>query len=145
MNFNIDCFRDTLKFCIENIDYDEDGENWDVKCVNLNTLYDANELKKYPKKEIMLSVVQLNECGFIKVLSKFPENKPYLNRCSIEGITFNGYQFFELVREHSVWEKTKSIANKFGNHTLKFIEDIAHDIAVESAKQAVTMMMVKNQ
>lgn len=137
MNINIDCLRDTLKYCIDNIDFEEDEDSWNVKNVNLIMLYNANELKEYSKKEIMLSVVQLDECGFIKVLTKFPENKPYLDRCSIEGITFRGYQFYESTREPSTWEKTKSIVNKVGNHTLKFIEDTAQKMAVTATTALV--------
>lgn len=137
MNINIDCIRETLKFCIDNIDYEEDDDSWKVKTVNLIILYNSDELKKYSKKEIMLSVVQLDECCFIKILTKFPENKPYLDRCSIEGITFRGYQFYESIRDPSTWEKTKLIANKIGNHTLKFIEDTAQKMAVTATSTLV--------
>lgn len=75
----------------------------------------------------------------------FPENKPYLERCFIEDVTFRGYQFIESVREPSIWNKTKTIAAKVGNHTLSFIESIAYDVAIEEAKQAVTIMMTNKQ
>lgn len=130
MNLNLDCFRDTLKYCIDHIDYEETNHSWKVITVNLDNLYNSDELKTYLKKEIMISVVHLDECGFIKVLSKFPENKPYVDRCTIEGVTFKGHQFYENIREPSTWEKTKNIANSIGNHSLKFIEDTAQKCAV---------------
>ena len=55
-----------------------------------------------------------------------------------------GYQFAETVRESNVWEKTKSIASRVGNHTLDFIEGVAHDVAVEMGKQAVVIAMTGN-
>lgn len=143
MQINIDCFKDVLKYCVDNIDYEEDGDSWNTKCVNLFMMYEATNLD-YEKKDIMRSVLKLDECGFIKIFSKFPENKPYLDRCSIEDVTFRGYQFIESVREPSVWEKTKSITSKVGNHTLGFIESVAHDVSVEIAKEAMKIAMWKN-
>lgn len=140
MQINMDCFKDVLKFCVDNIDYIEDGESWVVNYVNLPMMYESPELN-YENKDIMRSVIKLKECGFIKVLSQYPEDKPYLDRCSIEDVTFRGYQFIESIREPSIWEKTKSITGKIGNHTLGFIEKVAHDIAVVSAKEAIKNMM----
>lgn len=52
-----------------------------------------------------------------------------------------GHQFYESIKPQPIWDKTKSIVSKVGVHTLGFIEGVAHDIAVESAKQAVTISM----
>ena len=143
MQINIDCFKDVLQFCVDNIDYEEDGDSWNTQYVKLIMLYESPKLN-YDKKDIMRSVLKLIECGFIKISSKFPDNKPYLERCSIEDVTFRGYQFIESVREPSVWEKTKTIATKVGNHTLYFLESVAHDLAVEAGKEAVAIAMCKN-
>lgn len=141
MQINLDCLKDVLIYCINNIDYEEEHNNWYTKTVNLNLLYEANELKDYDRKDIMRSVLKLKECGYITISTYFPENKPYLERCSIEDITMRGYQFADTIKEPTIWDRTKSIASKVGNHTLGFIEGVAHDIAVESAKQAVAIMM----
>lgn len=52
-------------------------------------------------------------------------------------------KFLETIKPELIWNKTKSIISKVGVHTLNFIEDIAHDVAVESAKQAVTIAMTQ--
>ena len=140
MQINMDCFKDVLKFCVDNIDYKEDENSWNTQCVNLIMMYDSPDLN-YEKKDIMRSVLKLDECGFIKILTKFPDDKPYLERCSIEDVTWRGYQFIESIWEPSIWEKTKSITGKIGNHTLGFIEKVAHDVAVQSAKEAIKIMM----
>ena len=142
MVINIDCFKDVLLFLTNNIKYKECEGSWIVQGVDLGTLYDATELKQYNKEDIMYSVVKLDECNFIKVSSKFPSNKPYLERCSIEDVTFAGHRFIETVKEPTIWEKTKSVAKKVGNHTIGFLEGTAHDIAVESAKQAVSIAIM---
>lgn len=79
MNINIDCFRDTLKYCIDHIDYEEDSDSWITKTVDLIMLYESKELKEYKKKDIMRSVIYLDECDFINIQSKYPPNKPYLD------------------------------------------------------------------
>lgn len=41
----------------------------------------------------------------------------------------------------NTWEKTKTIANKVGNHTIEFMEGVAHDVAVEFAKEFIAISM----
>lgn len=41
MNMNLDCFKDVLSYCVDNIDYTETSEGWMVYYVDLNMLYDA--------------------------------------------------------------------------------------------------------
>lgn len=145
MQINLDCLKDVLLFCIDNIDYEEVGGNsWTTKTVNLDMLYDSLGTTKYSRKDIMRSVLKLKESYYISVLKYYPENKPYLDSCFIDDITMRGYQFAETVRESTVWEKTKSIASKVGNHTLGFIEGVAHDVAVEMGKQAIVIAMTGN-
>lgn len=142
MQINIDCMKDVLEFCINNIDYETYEDTWITKYVNLNSLYTAEELsKKYEKKDIMRSVLKLEENHFIKVIAQTPPNKPYIDNCYIEDITMHGYYFYEATKEPSIWQKTKSIASKVGNHALDFIENVAHDIAVESAKEIIKISL----
>ena len=145
MEINIDCLREVLQYCVDNIDYQESNDDdWEAKHVNLIMLYDSDLKYRYTKKEIMYSVVKLEECHFIKVFQKFPPDRPYLERCTIEDVTFRGHQFLDSIKDPTIWEKTKSVAKTVGNHTLSFLEGTAHDIAVESAKIAVSAM-IKNR
>jgi len=40
-----------------------------------------------------------------------------------------------------VWKQTKDIIKNAGIHTLEFIEQVAHDVAVEAAKEMVKISM----
>lgn len=141
MQMNIDCIKDVLQYCIKNIDYKEDHKNdWSTTIVNLDILYEAEELKNYSRKDIMRSVLKLDEYKFIKVVSKFPENRPYLQRCSIEDITVKWYEFAEATKDPTIWQKTKSVVGSLGNQALSFVGQIAHDIAVESAKEMINIV-----
>lgn len=142
MQINIDCLRDVLGYCIENIDYEPYEDSWITKQVGLDDLYQAEKLvKHYSRKDIMRSILKLEECCFIKFTTKTPPDKPYIDSCLIEDITVRGYKFYESTKEPNIWDKTKSVIEKVGNHTLGFIENVAHDIAVETAKEAIAVAM----
>lgn len=53
------------------------------------------------------------------------------------------HKFYESIQSEHIWDKTKSVISKVGVHTLDFIEGVARDVAVESAKQAVTISMMQ--
>lgn len=141
MRINIDCIRDVLIYCINYLDYIENGNVWKREVVDLKEIYTSKDLCEYKKKDIMYSVLKLKEAGYIITAHEYPQNETYINDCLIIDVTMKGHQFAETIKETTIWEKTKSIVSKIGNHTLVFVEGIAHDIAVESAKQAVTIMM----
>lgn len=79
----------------------------------------------------------------IEVSDIFPVNKSITERCKICEVTYVGHNFYSTIQPESIWKKTKSIIGKIGNHTLSFIETVAHDVAIESAKQAITITMMK--
>ena len=141
MRINIDCLRNVLMYCINNLDYIENGNIWKTEPVDLQEIYKAKDLHEYPKKDIMYSILKLKEAGYIITALEQPKIETYINDCLIIDVTMKGHQFAETIKESTVWEKTKTIVSKIGNHTLGFIEAVAHDIAVESAKQAVSIML----
>ena len=107
-------------------------------------LYNSDELKEFEKKEIMYSVMKLYEYRFITVSKIQPTNgQQYFDSCEITDVTVYGHDFYNSIQEDTIWNKTKNIVCQVGNHTLKFIEDTAQKIAVESAKQAVTITMMQ--
>lgn len=141
MRINIDCLRDVLLYCINNLDYIGNGYIWKCEYVALDDMYKSAELQQYQKKDIMYSVLKLKESGYIITSLEQPKNETYINDCLIVDVTMKGHQFAENIKEPTVWNKTKSIANKVGNHTLHFLEEIAHDVAVEIAKQTISVIM----
>lgn len=139
MTINEDCIRDILGYLVKNIDYEKDIDgSFRVVQVSLFQLYkDADLSTLYKDKDIMYSVLKLLEIHFIKVSDIFPKNQSIIDRCAICEVTYTGHKFYETIQPESVWNKTKSIVGKIGNHTLGFIESVAHDVAVESAKEFV--------
>lgn len=140
MELNESCVRDVLIFCKNNIDYKElsDG-TFHVVSVSLQQLFNSYLNNSYSHKEIMYTVLKLNEVNFIKISNRNPENSAsYINNCMINEITYSGHKFLAATEPETVWNKTKGIIGKVGNHTLEFVENVAHDVAVESAKALVS-------
>ena len=53
MCLDINCIRDIIIYCVENIDYKEIPVNsWKVISVSLDKLYNSEKLSKYEKKDI---------------------------------------------------------------------------------------------
>ena len=135
MKLNPDCIRDVLLYLEENIKID----NRTFMPISLKSLQEVFE--NYSEEDIFYSVYNLKQAKFIE--GKFTDIKDTkMAICEIQNITYVGHQFLETVRPKPIWDKTKSVVTKVGVHTLGFIEEIAHDIAVESAKQAVSVAML---
>lgn len=137
--------RIILKYCVEHLDYEEISlEKWQEKSITLKKLYGNEELKCFEKKEIMYSVMKLYEYGFITVWHIQPtQGQSYFDNCDITDVTVTGHDFYNSILEDTIWNKTKNVVSQVGNHTLKFIEDTAQKIAVESAKQVVSITMMQ--
>jgi len=144
MNINIDCIRKIIKYCADNLNYIESiDDTWGEDFIDLHSLYNAKELENFSKKDIMYSVLKLAEYRYIVLSDVFPTNKPYLEKCTICDITVYGHNFLASIEDETIWNKTKKVVSKVGNHTLGFIEQTAQMVATESAKQAVTILMTQ--
>lgn len=145
MKINEECIRDVLGYIIENIDYKKENNKMHIVEVSLLKLYNDKLLSsKYEEKDIMYSVLKLLEIQFIKVSDIFPINKSVIERCAICEVTYSGHKFYATIQPEPIWEKTKSIIARIGNHTLDFIENVAHDVAVEAAKEVIDVTVWKN-
>lgn len=130
MKLNPDCIRDVLLYLEENLKI-EDGS---FSTISLHTL--QKNLTQYSKEDVFYSVYNLKEIHFIEGIFRGADNSE-MYVCHVNNITYAGHQFLNTVRPQSVWDKTKTIAGKVGVHTLGFLESVAHDVAVELAKQLV--------
>ena len=134
MEMNIDCIRDILSFIVDTQTIDD---NLTIVPIQVNDIYDGEKLKNYSKQEIFYSLTLLKEGGYILCTSSSYSNVVVL--FEVIRITYKGHTFYESIREQTVWEQAKSAAKQVGNHTLEFIESIAHDIAVEGVKTIISM------
>ena len=54
MQMNLECIKDVLLYCVNNIKIKKVGNDWKIDKVNLETLYNADELKKYDQIDICI-------------------------------------------------------------------------------------------
>lgn len=129
MEMNINCMRDVLSYIIEN---QKINDNLQILPTKTKEIYDSDSLKKYTKQELFYSLYLLNDGEYIKCFKMNCDNT--VNYIEVSKVTYKGHRFYETVREPTVWEKTQSILKKAGIHTLEFVMQVAHDVAVESVK-----------
>lgn len=142
MKMNEDCIRDILKYLVENlsikIENNKGGFN-DITMLGVIKEFD----NKYTKEDIWYSVYNLSQDRFIDTNDIRKQSMVGFAFVEIYNVTHRGHQFYETIQPQPLWDKTKSVISKVGVHTLGFIESVAHDVAVESAKQAVTIAMTQ--
>ena len=133
MKMNLDCIRDVLLFIIDTQIIDS---NLKIVPISCKDIYSSEKLEKYSQQEIFYSLLLLKEGQYISCLSKSYDNTIVI--FEITNVTYKGHMFYESIRESTVWEQTKSTAKKIGNHTLEFVEKVAHDMAVEGFKAFIS-------
>lgn len=137
MRFSNEAMRDTLMFLEGKVVHKHDDtfeqEGFTVYLI-VEDEYFSNLFSKhkYSKDELSYTIEKMLEGGLLNYSGNL--NFYY----QITDMSFYGTQLLEKIRPETIWEKTKSIANKVGNHTLNFIEDTAQKIAVASATTLIT-------
>lgn len=144
MKINEECIRDIITYLSENLiikkDYDDKYKYETISVYMLN----KNFQSKYAIQDIIYSVKILNECGYIRGENLSKLHDIDIKFQDIQDITYLGNRFYESIQPETVWEKTKGIVGKIGNYSLEFIESTAKEVAVEMAKQAVSISMTGN-
>lgn len=144
MKMNEDCIRDILKFLVENLTITIDDKQHKGGFNDISMLSIMKEFKdKYTSEDIWYSVYNLSQDRFIESNDIRKQSIVGFAFVEIYNVTHKGHQFYETIQSDTIWNKTKSVVSKVGVHTLNFIEGVAHDVAVESAKQAVTIIMTQ--
>lgn len=140
MKFSNDAMRDVLMFLEKNIKYETYGTYERKTKHNINMIVEDEYFDKlfskhkYSKDELYYTIEKMIEGHILNTTGSLD------TYCQITDISFYGIQLLEKIRPESTWEKTKSIANKVGNHTLNFIEDTAQKIAVSATAALIGNM-----
>lgn len=120
-------------FLEENIQYRHDDDDLSKQTYTIFMIVENDYFSKlfskhkYSKDELTYTIEKIIEGRIVNCIGTKNEC------CLITDISFRGIQLLEMIRPESIWEKTKNIASKAGNHTLSFIEDTAQKIAVAAS------------
>lgn len=141
MKLNEDCLRDTLILLVDNLQIFIDKKYKTVEFGKLSVLQIAEELPEYSLEDVFQSLYILSQNNYVKGINNVYVNGQPLSNIYITEVTYLGFQFYESIQPEPLWNKTKNIIKQVGVHSLEFIETVAHDIAVESAKQMVALII----
>lgn len=144
MKLNEECMRTVLMYLHNNLDVSV----YDDKCCFLQiSIQDlVNEFSnKYNTKDTWYSVYNLAACGMIEGIDLSHYDKMKLSEQFIRNLSYRGLQLASNIESDTTWNKVKSVIGKVGAHSLGFIETVAHDLIVETGKQAVAIMMNQQQ
>lgn len=145
MKLNEDCMRDILKLLVKELKLFIDQKYHIIQFGKLSLMDISNEMTQYDLNDICQCAYILCQNGYIKGDGLFDINGKSASKIYVNEVTYIGYQLFESIQPEPIWNKTKSVLKQVGVHSLKFIETVAHDVAVESAKQAVSVMISQQQ
>lgn len=141
MKLNEDCLRDTLILLVDNLQIFIDKKYKTVEFGKLSVLQIAEELPEYSLEDVFQSLYILSQNNYVKGINNVYVNGQPLSNIYINEVTYLGFQLYESIQPEPLWNKTKNIIKQVGVHSLEFIETVAHDIAVESAKQMVALII----
>ncbi|WP_289068957.1 DUF2513 domain-containing protein [Faecalibaculum rodentium] len=92
------------------------------------------QISGYDRGAILYTARQLLDAGFIKGKAYGYDNIP---DTSISSLTWIGHEYLDNIREPEVWSKSKSIANRVGSVSLKYMSDIASQVVASLIAKAI--------
>lgn len=96
----------------------------------------ADKLPEFEQNTIWYACLKLAEGGLLDAITvPLPRsNMPGIKQ--ITGLTYEGHEFLDTIREKTAWEKTKEIAQKTGAGSIKFLGEIAKEVVKAAVKSA---------
>lgn len=125
MKLNHDCLRDVLIY-LESIDYvvvdDYGNTSFDIVCID--DVYSA--FTKWSKQDILYSVSNLSQAGFIKVLE--PDNSVLPCPIGVLYITYKGHEFLDKIRDEKRWALISKSLSSIRDYSIDAINAIANGV-----------------
>lgn len=123
MRLNTDCVRDCLITC-EDVPMESRP--------SLSMFFDQSRLQQYSQEDIVYSMKQLYEAGFIDVKPINSLGGPSFDAIFLD-ITWNGHQFLNDIRSDTIWQKTKeTVKSTLGTTSLQVMGTLASSFAAKA-------------
>ncbi|MCA6607467.1 DUF2513 domain-containing protein [Bacillus safensis] len=111
MRLKQECIRDVLLGLEEELKFNQVMERTEFLSIG--------RLSNHSAEDSLYTVMKLHEAGFLHVQAYLGGN------FRIFGITYEGHQFLENVRDPEIWAKTKAAASKVGGASLSVVGELA--------------------
>lgn len=125
MQLNPECVRDVL-LTIESADIHQR--------ITLDWL--AGKIN-YDNDELWYTCIKLSEAGFLEVNTTRQIRSPLPVISIIRGLTYQGHEFLNEIRDDTSWGKIKEIGKKVSIFSIKQLADIAKTVACEVITSAL--------
>ena len=111
MRLNADYVRDILLYIENNLGYDEYSNNH--KEIGYGKLLCDEYFINYDKQELTYALELLIKSGFIDLAAKPNIHDGNINIARIIGLTWNGHELLDNIRDNTVWDAVKKKAAKY--------------------------------
>lgn len=116
MRLNADYVRDILLYIEKNLDY----KNSDSSTPSIHEEISDGKLicdksfENYDKEELAYALELLIKSGFIDLAARPSITDGNINNARIIGLTWNGHELLDNIRDNTVWNAVKKKAAKYG-------------------------------
>ena len=91
----------------------------------------------YDNDELWYTCIKLSEAGFLEVNTTRQIRSPLPVISIIRGLTYQGHEFLNEIRDDTSWGKIKEIGKKVSIFSIKQLADIAKTVACEVITSAL--------
>lgn len=125
MKLNMELFREVLLF-LENQKYFTENETGGVEStpINIETIY--NHFPKIPKEEVLYTLTNLNDAGYITLSISWASGIVYSGY--VNKITFAGHEFIASVKNNEHWKGILKALPSIRNFSLDAIKAVSDGI-----------------
>ena len=127
MRLNHDYVRDILLFIESELTFDDNGKHQELMFGKL--LVDDN-FKKHDENELLYALELLIQEGYINCAKQPYFVRGSLMNATIIGLTWQGHQLLDNVRNNTVWNAVKNKAVKFGGFSLSVLSHAANAVGM---------------
>ncbi len=118
MKLNYDCVRSVLLTVEKSKTIDEE---LNLNPLTVETIFE--QLPKYEDNEILYTIENLKEAGYINAALQFAAG--HFIDGAVSSITYSGHEYLDNIREPEVWRKVKAMLKNAGAITLPLISQAA--------------------
>lgn len=134
MKLNADCVRDILLYIEENVNYEDSSNPTFHNELMFGKLLADDTFKKYNKEELTYALELLIKEHFIECAENPYFVRGALMSANIIGLTWNGYELLDNIRDNTVWGAVKAKAAKFKGLSISTLASSAKILAAALMK-----------
>lgn len=127
MRLNHDYVRDILLYIEKNLGYDEFYNTH--KEIHHGKLLCDEHFANYDKQELTYALELLIKSGFIELAARPNIHDGNINSARIIGLTWNGHELLDNIRDDTIWNAVKEKSKKIGKVSITALASAAGGLA----------------